>query len=129
MFGINDKKVNDLNKIIKDLENELKDSKRSAKWNEEKIRKMENEKEDLEKTHESEVRIKDSELKMKIDEALLVKTMENNELKMENGCQKREVEILKKAFENLGFDVKDMKNILNKLVDGIVSKNTIQLVK
>jgi predicted DsbA family dithiol-disulfide isomerase len=51
------------------------------------------------------------------------------ELILENGNYKKEVEILTKAFENMGFDVKDMKEILNKLVDGIVSKNSIQLVK
>lgn len=50
-------------------------------------------------------------------------------LTLENGNYKKEVEILTKAFENMGFDVKDMKEILNKLVDGIVSKNSIQLVK
>jgi hypothetical protein len=41
----------------------------------------------------------------------------------------KEAEILTKAFENLGFDVKDMKDILNKLVDGIVGKNTVHVVK
>lgn len=50
-------------------------------------------------------------------------------LKLEKGNLAKEVEILTKAFENMGFDVKDMKEILNKLVDGIVSKNQIQLVK
>ena len=29
----------------------------------------------------------------------------------------------------MGFDVKDMKDILNKLVDGIVSKNEINVIK
>lgn len=50
-------------------------------------------------------------------------------LTIENESNKKEVDILTKAFANLGFDVKDMKEILNKLVDGIVSKNQIQLVK
>jgi phage pi2 protein 07 len=54
---------------------------------------------------------------------------EKKALEIENGVFKSEVTILRKAFENLGFDVKDMKEILNKLVDGIVSKNTINVVK
>jgi len=54
---------------------------------------------------------------------------ENRELVIENGILKKEVEILRKAFENMGFDVKDMKDILNKLVDGIVDKNKVQLIK
>lgn len=50
-------------------------------------------------------------------------------LTIESEGYKKEKEILTQAFKNLGFDVKDMKEILNKLVDGIVSKNQIQLVK
>lgn len=56
-------------------------------------------------------------------------TDDNRRLTIDNKEQHARVSILTKAFENLGFDVKDMKEILNKLVDGIVSKNTIQLVK
>lgn len=40
----------------------------------------------------------------------------------------KEVEMYKTAFKNLGFDVKDMKEILNKLVDGVVAKNQIQVL-
>src|ERR1035437_1669955 len=54
---------------------------------------------------------------------------DNAKLKMELNNALKEVSILTKAFENLGFDVKDMKGILDKLVDGIVSKNTINVVK
>lgn len=38
-------------------------------------------------------------------------------------------DMLTKAFEGLGFDVKDMKDILEKLVDGLVAKNQIQILK
>lgn len=41
----------------------------------------------------------------------------------------KEVEMLRTAFKNLGFDVKDMKDILNKLVDGVVSGNKINVIK
>lgn len=72
---------------------------------------------------------KDAELDVKVSTATKSLTNEVASLKLENGNYKKETEILTIAFENLGFDVKDMKDILNKLVDGIVSKNTVQLVK
>lgn len=50
-------------------------------------------------------------------------------LTIENESNKKEKEILTTAFKNLGFDVKDMKDILNKLVEGVVSKNTVQVIK
>lgn len=53
---------------------------------------------------------------------------ENAELKVEKNILTGKVEMFEKAFENMGFDVKDMKEILNKLVDGLVAKNAINLV-
>jgi uncharacterized protein (UPF0335 family) len=52
-----------------------------------------------------------------------------SELDIETQTQAKEIEMYTKAFENLGFDVKDMKDILNKLVDGLIAKNEIKLVK
>lgn len=72
--------------------------------------------------------LKDAEIKVKILNATEVLRKEIEKLTIENGSFKKENEILNKAFENLGFDVKDMKGILDKLVDGIVSKNTIQMI-
>lgn len=72
---------------------------------------------------------KEKEIDNKIYEKTSSLRADNDKLKVENQNLKKEVEILTKAFENLGFDVKDMKDILNKLVDGVVSKNQIQLVK
>jgi len=74
------------------------------------------------------------------EEAKLSKEMQNSlteakiaekllEQKLEAEKAKAENEILRKAFENMGFDVKDMKDILNKLVDGVVSKNEINIIK
>ena len=72
-------------------------------------------------------------LKANIDVEITKKTSslskELSESNVKVKILEREVEMYTKAFENLGFDVKDMKDILNKLVDGIVSKNQIQLVK
>lgn len=83
----------------------------------------------LEKDHEVVMKRKDAELDVKVSEKAKAQTEKIAKLELENGNYKKEVEILTKAFENMGFDVKDMKEILNKLVDGIVSKNTINVVK
>lgn len=93
-----------------------------------KIEKLENDISNLKKDHEIVLRRKDAELDVKISEGIKEHKDNNYKLELENGNLKKEVEILTKAFENLGFDVKDMKDILNKLVDGIVSKNQIQLI-
>jgi hypothetical protein len=79
--------------------------------------------------HEIALKRKENETDIKISEATAALTKENSDLKIESANFQKEAEILTKAFENMGFDVKDMKDILNKLVDGVVSKNTIQLVK
>ncbi len=83
----------------------------------------------LEEDHVREMKRKDAEQDIVVQKA--TKALENKVslLTIENESNKKEVDILTKAFKNLGFDVKDMKDILNKLVDGLVSKNQIQLVK
>lgn len=53
----------------------------------------------------------------------------NQQLLEDNAKLKAENELYVKAFDNMGFDVKDMKEILNKLVDGLVAKNAINLIK
>lgn len=55
--------------------------------------------------------------------------IQETEDKIKIQTQAKEIDILNKAFTNLGFDVKDMKEILNKLVDGLITKNEIKLVK
>ena len=54
---------------------------------------------------------------------------ETADLKLKNGVLESENTILKQGFANMGFDVKDMKGILNKLVEGIISKNEINIIK
>lgn len=85
--------------------------------------------ENKEKDTEIILKRKDNELENKVFDLTkeLRDDLADKNAKLNNAT--KEVEILTKAFENLGFDVKDMKAILDKLVDGIVSKNTIQLVK
>lgn len=78
---------------------------------------------------ESYEKIKYNEIKMEISKATLVKETENNKLLQEIAVVKKENEILTKAFENMGFDVKDMKSILDKLVEGIIGKNIVNVIK
>jgi hypothetical protein len=94
-----------------------------------KIKELQQEIVQIKKDFQSDKRILEAELQTKITQSLQVKVEENNKIKEENSVLKKEVEILEKAFENMGFDVKDMKEILNKLVDGIVSKNEINVIK
>lgn len=94
-----------------------------------KVRELQAEIKQIKKDFESDRRILDAEFQTKVNKAVEDKDKENNKLKEENAVLRKEVEILEKAFENMGFDVKDMKEILNKLVDGIVSKNEINVIK
>lgn len=114
------------NKEVKTLKEEIQYLRKSHA---EEVEHLNKEKINLEKDNEIIVKRKDLELSNKIEEATRKFKDELATTKMDLNNKAKEVEILTKAFENLGFDVKDMKEILNKLVDGIVSKNTIQLVK
>ena len=116
MFGNNTKELEEKNKKLTKEISELK-------------RKHYFDIEEIKRTHASEVRIKDNEFQMKINEAIEGTAQELRLVRQENAVLKKEVEILTKAFENMGFDVKDMKEILNKLVDGIVGKNQINVIK
>lgn len=94
-----------------------------------RIKQLEADIHQLKAHHASEKRIIENEIVVKISQATADKEKENAKIREENSVLKKEVEILTKAFENMGFDVKDMKEILNKLVDGLISKNQIHLVK
>lgn len=84
--------------------------------------------ENLKADHKVLVERKDSEIETKIAKKTKELTETLAKVTMEKNNAEKEAEILRTAFQNLGFDVKDMKEILNKLVDGIVSKNQIQLI-
>lgn len=85
--------------------------------------------ENLEKDQEIVLTRKDQEVENKIHVATEDLKREVQKLTIENNNNKKEVEIMTTAFKNVGFDVKDMKGILDKLVEGMVSKNTINVVK
>lgn len=40
----------------------------------------------------------------------------------------KEVVMLRTAFKNMGFDVKDMKDILSRLTDAVVAKNEVKVL-
>lgn len=123
MFG--NKNTQDT-EVLKKVKNDVeKLEKKLEILEEEHYREVDN----LKKDHALEMRRAESAIDVKVSEKAKEDRLKIAKLELENGNYKKEVEILTKAFENLGFDVKDMKAILNKLVDGVVSKNTIQLVK
>lgn len=77
----------------------------------------------------SKSKILEAELNTRVTAAIADEKARNDELKLNNAVLRKQVEILERAFENMGFDVKDMKEILNKLVDGVIAKGQIQLLK
>lgn len=114
--------VDNLNEIIERKNDKIQDLERENLKNKEDLNR---EKLEL----ESEKKILLNELDTKISYAVKKQQAENNILKQENAVLLEKNKILEKAFENMGFDVKDMKDILNKLVDGIVGKNVVNIVK
>lgn len=83
----------------------------------------------LKKDYEILIKRKDLELQnIVLKETQSLRELNNN-AKSEINILKAKNEMYEKAFENLGFDVKDMKDILNKLVDGVVTKNSINVIK
>lgn len=85
--------------------------------------------ENVKKDHQIELQQKDNALENQVYEKTkdLRDTLAEKEASLSVAL--KEVDILTTAFKNLGFDVKDMKSILNKLVDGLIAKNQINLVK
>jgi len=118
---------------IKNLEADkesLKEETKSIQKNhEESDRIKERDLIELKKDHDTALKRKEEATQSRIDSATKDLNETITKLTIENNSHKKEVEILTKAFSNLGFDVKDMKGILDKLVDGIVSKNKIQILK
>lgn len=81
-----------------------------------------------EEKHADEVARTNANLDTKITEKTNELLKKVSTLESEKTIALEKVSMYERAFENLGFDVKDMKEILNKLVDGLVSKNQIQLI-
>lgn len=94
-----------------------------------RIEELEAQIKEMQRDFASEKRIAEHEHEMKIQKALKQEQDKRIGIETQNAVLKKEVEILEKAFENMGFDVKDMKEILNKLVDGLIAKNEIKVLK
>lgn len=123
------------NTRIKQLETENRVLKNECAHNEKLTIKMattdESHKIEIERLttkHLDEVERIQSNIDTKISQKTNELKKEITKLTIENEGNKQKVSMYEKAFENLGFDVKDMKEILNKLVDGIVSKNEITVL-
>lgn len=113
-------------KIIDDLKREIDDLKREKEINDLKLSYAEKENRALLQKKDEKIAELEKDNEAKIQIALKEK---NLDLQQERNTYKARCEILEKAFENLGFDVKDMKEILNKLVDGLISKNEINVIR
>lgn len=94
-----------------------------------KIEQLENAAELRIKEYASMEKILRAELQVEIDQAVNKQKEKTAEVEKQNAVLKKEVDILNKAFENMGFDVKDMKKILDKLADAVVAKNEIKLIQ
>lgn len=129
-----DRNIEDLNR--KNLFS-LEDASRAARFKYEEqeyktkqvIEKLESQIEKLEIQKASTVKLSEEEKKI-FEEGLKNKyDADLRELTTQKEIAEQKILYLEKAFENLGFDVKDMKDILNKLVDGLVSKNEINIIR
>ncbi len=136
------KKRNKNEKIdnVADLKMEIIRLKDELETSEETIKTLRRGKEDLKHDYERDISDKEkdfqstekilrNELGIKVHEAIKITEDENNKLKAEKGALQERVNILEAAFKNMGFDVKDMKGILDQLVKGIVAKNSINVIK
>lgn len=79
--------------------------------------------------HELEIKKLTNEVEQKVDEKVKDTLTRLTITEQENAVVKKELEVYNKAFENMGMDVKDVKDVVNKLVDGLVAKSEIKLVK
>ena len=125
---------------LKELALDVKFWKEKVKVREDDIEVLEKEVRDNQEKHDKKVENMrlDHDIKMKrkdaeIDVKVLTATEEarkkNETLTNDNIKYKTENEVLTKAFDNMGLDVKDVKGMMDKLVDGLISKNQIQLIK
>lgn len=122
---ISEDKYNQLIEQAENRETVERLEKRIDILNQDHDREMSNFKQDVKVTLDR----KDAEVDTKVHDATKAANESIHKLTIEKNNAVQKAEILEKAFENLGFDVKDMKDILNKLVDGIVSKNQVQLIQ
>jgi len=93
------------------------------------VRQLEFDKSLDQERYKNKAELSEHQVQLKIDQSNKAHLTRIHELEIENAVVSKHNQVLEAAFENMGFDVKDMKDILNKLVDGIVSKNEIRVIK
>lgn len=119
------KELADKNTEVDTLNQEIKDFESETETNEEQIEKLS---EQIKEKDRKIVRL-ESDNDLAIREATNELKDQIGKLTTEKNNAEKEVEILRTAFKNLGFDVKDMKEIMSKLVEGVVAKNTVNVIK
>lgn len=65
--------------------------------------------------------------RVELDKEIVTQALQNQNIRLseEKKTLEKEVAILRDAFKVLGYDVKDMKDLLGKLVDGLITKDTV----
>lgn len=65
--------------------------------------------------------------RVELDKEMATQSLRNQVIKVEHEKKtlEKEVTMLRDAFKTLGYDVKDMKELLGKLVDGLITKDTV----
>lgn len=122
-----DRKIEELNRkhlfSVEDVSRQAKFKYEDLEYTtKQQIEQLKTENSKIRKLSEDEKKIYEEGLKNKYEADL-------RELTTQKEVADQKIVYLEKAFENLGFDVKDMKDILNKLVDGLVSKNEINIIR
>lgn len=124
--------ITKLESELKHLEDENELFNKAQVKHEEKIRELntfhKRELSEIKKDHEFEMKELRRGEAQKVFQATEDLRNQNLNYEKENSKLKSENKILTKAFENMGFDVKDMKDILNKLADAVVAKQEVKLI-
>lgn len=135
--------VKALHETIGSLNNDLTDIRIKLNDSDKKVEEQRSKIEDLHlviksnnAVHSDEITEKDRKIKrlesdndLAIREALKEQGIALAKTVAERDQFKAEADMLRTAFKNLGFDVKDMKEIMSKLVEGVVAKNTVNVIK
>jgi len=83
----------------------------------------------LKEDHAREIKNLNSDIDLRIKLATQSLIEEKNKALADKAVLQEKVNFIERAFTNMGFDVKDMKDILNKLADAVIAKNQVHIVK
>ncbi len=74
-------------------------------------------------------REKDFNIDERIKDGASMKETDINELKIESAEIKKENEMLNKAFDEIGFDVKDSKEMMSELIKALSNKADVKIIR